>query len=63
VIGNLETPPARASGIQVEHTAERINSRYMGMTGNHDVDAQRHGINPQGLEIVHDEDGSAGECH
>jgi hypothetical protein len=54
-----ETASARASGIQVEHAPDRVDLRHMGMPGNDDVDAGRDGIDPQGLEIVHDEDGSS----
>jgi hypothetical protein len=33
------------------------------MAGDDYVDAVRGGIDPQGLEIVHDEDGSVGKSH
>jgi hypothetical protein len=35
----------------------------MGMAGNDDVDTERDRIDPQGLEVVNDEDGSASEMY
>jgi len=58
-----EAPRARASGIQVEHAPERFHLRCMGMAGDYYVDAERDGIDPQGLEIVHDENGPAAEAN
>jgi hypothetical protein len=58
-----ETPPARASGIQVEHTADRIDLRHMGMAGDDDVNANRDGIDPQGIEVVQDKNRSVGKSH
>jgi len=58
-----ETPSARTSGIQVEHAADRVDLRYMGMARDDHVDAVPGGIDLQGLEIVHDEDGSVGKSH
>ena len=58
-----ETPPPRASGIQVQHAADTIELGDMGMAGDDDIDAERDGINPQGFEIVHDEHRSVGESH
>jgi hypothetical protein len=39
-----ETPPARASWIQVEHAAGRLDLGHMGMAGDDDVDAERNRI-------------------
>jgi hypothetical protein len=63
VIGNLKRRPARASGVQIKDAAHRIDPRQMRMAGDDDVDAARNGINPQGLEIVHEADRLAGKPH
>jgi len=56
VIGNLKRRRPALSGIQVEHAPDRVDLRHMGMAGDDDVDAGRDGIDPQGLEIVQNED-------
>lgn len=47
----LETPPACASRIQVEHPADRIDLRHVRMAGDNDVYAEGHWIDLQRLEV------------
>lgn len=62
VIGNLKRRRP-ALPIQIEHAADRLDLRHVRMAGDDDIDAERNGIDLQGLEIVHDEDGSVGKPH
>jgi hypothetical protein len=59
----LETPPACASRIQVEHPADRIDLRHVRMAGDNDVYAEGHWIDLQCLEVVKHKDGSSREPH
>jgi hypothetical protein len=58
----LEAPPSRAAGIQVENAALRVDLRYVGMTGNDDVDAGA-GVDPQRLQVVQNVDRFSRQAH
>jgi bifunctional non-homologous end joining protein LigD len=47
----LEAPPSRAAGIQVENAADRVDLRYVGMPGDDHVDAGA-GVDLQRLQVV-----------
>src|SRR3954454_23634419 len=51
----LEAPPSRAAGIQVENAADRVDLRYVGMSGNNHVDAGA-GFDLQRLQVVQNVD-------
>ncbi len=51
----VEAPPSRATGIEVQNAADRLDLRYVGMPGDDDVDAGA-GIGLQRLQVMQDVD-------
>jgi hypothetical protein len=51
----LEPPPSRAAGIQVENAADRVDLRYVGMSGNDHVDTSAR-VDLQRLQVVQNVD-------
>ena len=50
--GKLEPARPSATGINVQHPVALLNRRFMGMSGNDCLDAGRHGIDVDSIEIV-----------
>lgn len=51
----VEAPPSRAAGIEVENAADRVDLRYVGVPGDDHVDAGA-GIGLQRLQVVQNVD-------